>query len=114
MANGDRSAPTLEYNWAKWALQDGTGATDDGVWVDVGPFRKNGVLDVSGITTATIQVFGSNEETKPADATDGRQFGADITANGAFDLGALMRFMKVKISAHTTGTVRADLTAGRS
>lgn len=111
MANGDVVLNDKEFR--HWALQDGTGATSNGAWVDAGPYRKEAALDVSGITTATVQIFGSNEKTKPADGTDGRQIGTDITANTYRDVGPLTRWVKAKISAFTTGTVRADLVASR-
>lgn len=108
MANGDVKQDGSAFR--QWALQDGTGATDSGTWVDIGPFSARGMLEVSGITTATVQVYGSNAPTIPANATDGSLlYATNITSNGIVPLGDMTRWVKAKISAWTSGTVRADL-----
>lgn len=112
MANGDRRS--TKDGFAHWTLQDGTAAVDNGVWIDTEEHRLAGVLDISGITVATVQIFGSNAFKKPADATDGRKIGGDIIADALLEIGALPRWVKAKISAWTSGTILADLTSSHA
>lgn len=113
MANGDTVSPKFQHEYQIWELLADIGATSTGAWADTRVYGDKGVLDISGITTATLQVYGSNDETQPADASDGRQIGSDIIADAIFDLGTLPSFVKVKISAWTSGTIRANLKAYR-
>ncbi len=114
MANGDVidqvMQPTQLDFCQSWKLIEGSAATDDGAWVDVRGFRHFS-LDVSGITTATVQLRGSNATTKPANNTHGRQIGADITADGLVSAEIPVRWMKARVSAYTSGTVVAHLNA---
>ncbi len=86
-------------------LDDATGTTP-GVWVDVHGF-KDKTIHVSGVTTATLQVYGSNTPLIPANATDHIQLGSNITADSIVSITTPVRWMKVKVAAHTTGTIDA-------
>ena len=91
----------------------GIGAVDDGYWLNVQDL-KEGSLHITGITTATVQIYGANVTDEPADATDHIQIGADISSNAVFDMDSPVKWMKVKVSAHTTGTIKAIMLAHRS
>lgn len=118
MADGDfidagQAAPGAR--WQSFTLLDSATGTSTaaGKWVEVRGY-KNFTLDVSGITTATIQLRGSNAKTKPSDTDDGRQVGANVTADGITNFEFSLRWAKAIVSAFTTGTIsaRINMTAG--
>ena len=113
MANGEVVAPQYMHEFKVFKLLDAAGATTSGAWVDTRVYGDKAVLHIAGITTATVQIYGSNADTQPADATDGVQIGSDLTADGLWDLGTLPCFVKAKVSAHTTATIIANLKAYR-
>lgn len=82
-------------------------AVADGVWIDVIEYETVNI-HVSGVTTATIQVHGDSSATIPSNPTDGVVM-ATLTANGivAIPKSDLPRYVKVKISAWTAGTISA-------
>lgn len=81
-------------------------ATSTGSWIDVTAWNRI-TVDIKGITTATCQIFGSCEPTKPTDATDGRQIGSNITADASSEITRKLKWLKVKVSAWTAGTIYA-------
>lgn len=89
----------------RWRLIDAKVATGNGVWVDTGPFTENGTLHVDGITTATIEVRGSDATAKPADNTHGDIIGSAQTADVHLDLTNVPRWLKVRVTAWTSGTI---------
>ncbi len=102
MASGD------QIDKDAFLLLDGVTATGDGVWVDTKRFKVSSI-HVFGITTATVQVRGSNARTKPANNVDAIQIGANITADGIVSIAYPLRWIKCKVSAYTSGTVSAVL-----
>lgn len=78
--------------------------TDTGEWVTV-----TGVTPLSfqidGITSATVQLRGSNKPTKPANSSDEFQLGQNITVDGLFVLDAPVRFVKAKVSTYVSGSI---------
>lgn len=112
MASGDKRS--TKDGLRHWTLLDGVAATDNGVWIDTEEHRLAGVIDISGMTVATVQIYGSNAFAKPANATDGRQIGVDIVADTLLEIGALPRWVKTKISAWTSGTIIANLTSSHA
>ena len=100
MASGDQIGPN------SFKLLDGLAAQDDGVWVDARAFQTQSI-QVTGITTATIKICGSNAQTKPANNTHGAQIGSDITADSIVSVLHPVKWIKARISAHTTGTISA-------
>lgn len=86
---------------------DGKTATADGVWIHVGEYETVNI-HVQGVTTATIEVHGDSSATQPADASSGIVM-ASLTANGivAIPKADLPKYVKVKISAYTAGTISA-------
>ena len=96
-----------------FALQDGNfcPTTSNGHWIDVGNYRE-GWLDVTGITTATVVVQGANTATRPADSASGytiKSITADEHWTTAIDTGEasvilrlLPRWVKASISSCTT------------
>lgn len=89
-------------------LLTAAGAVDDGEWIDVlhyGPFS----LDIVISATATAQIRGSNALTKPADTVHERQIDVDVTASAIVEVTMPVRWLKVRVSAWTSGTVDAFL-----
>ena len=101
MAEGDkvkiREAIVYESVIAAVAVSDGMG------WVDTSGFAQ-AIIHVEGITTATVQFRGSNQTAQPG-LTDDEVPISEVTANGMTTLTGLPRWLKVKVSAWTTGTV---------
>ena len=85
----------------------GVAATDTGDWVDVSDL-ENMTIDVYGITTATVQVRGFNTISKPLASADGRLIGSNITTDKMVAIHP-MKWVKIKVSAWTTGTIIANL-----
>ena len=91
-------------------LLDDATATCPGDWTDVRKYVHKSV-HVSGITTATVQIYGSNTPVEPLNTTDHVQLGANITADSIREITYPVKWIKVKVSAHTTGTIDAYLLA---
>ncbi len=89
-----------------YTLLSSVTGTNTGTWKEVTGWSRI-TIDILGITTATCQIFGSCEPTKPADATDGRQIGSDVTANAMSEITRKLKWIKVKVSAYTAGTINA-------
>ena len=85
-------------------LVNAVAATQDGEWVDIYGVHPLS-LDISGITTATLQVRISNDLVKPADTSHERQAGTDITADSTVTIDAPYRWLKIRISAWASGTI---------
>jgi hypothetical protein len=83
-------------------------AINDGEWIDVSGLNQLS-LDIRGITSATVQLRGSNELIRPADNTHGNQLGADTTADGFVIVSATVRWMKLRVSTYVSGTINAYL-----
>jgi len=88
---------------------DAKGAVGDGVWIDTGGFPLK-TVEVQGITTATVVVTESHTDSanKPANTTHG-SVQATLTADGLTSWESAARWVKVRISAHTLGTITAYL-----
>jgi hypothetical protein len=84
-------------------------ATTDGEWIDASGLKTMSV-HVAGITTATVEIDGSNATTKPADNTHGIKLNAtDITTDQVVMMTINVRWVKVRITAYTSGTINAYL-----
>jgi len=68
-------------------------------------------IQIEGITTATVQIRGSNQKAQPENAADQFQLGANITSDGLFSLDAPVKWIKIKVPAYTSGTLNAYLMA---
>lgn len=85
--------------------------TGNGEWIDTSGMSAM-TIHITGIITATVEVDGSNEPTKPSDATHGIKLnGTDITANQMFTVTVPVRWLKARVTAWTSGTVNAYLEA---
>jgi len=112
MASGDVQLKTDEF--IQVLLTDAAVATENGVWVDLGPYRRDVNIHVSGITTGTVQIFGaSHVTTQPDAATDHTQIGSNVTADAHLALSGAPRWIKAKVSAWTEGTFNVGLVASR-
>ena len=86
-------------------------ATGDGEWIDTSSLALMSV-HVSGITIATVEIDGSNDAVKPADNTHGIKLNSiDITADQMIVITAPYRWLKVRVTAYTSGTINAMLEA---
>lgn len=86
-------------------LLDGVVATGPGPWRMAAGIQSP-TIQVSGITTATIQVEVSNDK---GDPTNVDQDGANITADGVQTITAGYRWVRANVSVWTSGTISARL-----
>lgn len=87
-------------------LLDGITSTTDGEWIDIeGVIGKT--LHIKGIGTATLKVCGSMDMTKPFNSNHEIQIGADITADCLLEIAAHLRWIKVRCSSYSSGTIYA-------
>lgn len=114
VAWGAIATPTIQVHGRtvmRAQLLTNAAAVGNGEWIDVAGFSLLSI-HITGITTATVEVDGSNEATRPADATHGIKINAtDITANQMVFITANMRWLKVRVTAYTAGSVNAWLEA---
>lgn len=94
--------------WAQ-LLTDQAAATD-GEWMAVLGWHPL-TIQIDGITTATVQVRGSNAKAQPANSTDGFQLGSDISTDSLVALDAPIKWIKVKVSTYVSGTLNAYMMA---
>jgi hypothetical protein len=109
MAHGDINLNTKRAMNA--TLLDAESSTSDGAWVDAMDFFT-GSVDVIISATGTVKLMGSDAPTKPADATDGRQIGSDITTSSQYTMDAPAHWIKAKVTANT-GQIDAYFTGKR-
>lgn len=103
MANGrviEMSEQTVHI-----AALDAVVAVDTGQWISTKGYDQ-GTIHIKGITTATVIINSSNEETRPTAATHDIQR-LSVTADAEHILATLPRWIKVRISAWTSGTIDA-------
>jgi len=86
-------------------LLNGVTGTNSGTWVDITSWNRLSV-HVKGIETATVQIHGSCEPSKPSDATDGIVL-SSLTADGIYSTNAKLKWIKAKVSSYTSGTIYA-------
>jgi hypothetical protein len=98
---GHPGKPLLQH-----AFLDAVAATSNGVWWDVSGWKDKSI-HISGISGDTVQIFGSNNPTCPANSADGFQIEDDITVdNYSVFTNQPMLWMKVKLT-RSAGTVSA-------
>jgi len=90
------------------ALLSGAVSAQSSSWQLIGHCKKLSI-DVSGISGDTVQVRGSNSATEPAATDDGRQVGSDITSDTIYAITDAVKWIKVKISTYSAGTISAQL-----
>ena len=90
------------------AFISGAVATTHGVWYDMTLWNQVSFDIRLGGGTSTVQIRFSNAATKPANSADEIQAGTDITADGIYTLIGPYRWVKVMISAWTSGTVNVN------
>ena len=81
-------------------------ANTNGVWASVDRVFPL-VLQVSGITDATVQVRVSAQPTSPAAADHQVQAGLDMTADGLVTLEYPVRWVKCLVTGYVAGTINA-------
>lgn len=114
MANGEIIQETVTSSIGAFSrtiklLDKVTAGNNNGKWVPFDLFAK-GTIEVKGLGTATLHLCGSNDN-DPADTDHGTQIGADITANGFVYLSNPYRFIKMRVSTYSSGTINAILHA---
>jgi hypothetical protein len=107
----DGTGPNPNSYTKCWKSVDAAVAIGNGVWVDARAFRSAS-LHTFGTFVATVQVRGSNSIADPGAANHEIAIGADITtATLTFITTLPVRWLKVRVSAYTSGTVNAYLCA---
>lgn len=102
MASGDLVVRHAQME--HWILIDAVTGTSDGVWIDTSVYPE-GSIHVKIAGTATVQVRGSDDPTKPANSAHEVQVDSDITATDLLSILHLPRWLKARISAHSSGQV---------
>ena len=86
-------------------------AVTNGEWIDVSGMRTV-TLDIRGITSATVEVDGSNAEARPADNTHGQKLnGTDITVDQVVVVTMPLRWLKVRVVSFVSGNIQALMEA---
>jgi hypothetical protein len=93
------------YAFSAFLLDDAT-STASGDWIEVRGLGS-GSIQTIGITTATVQIRGSNSPITPEG--DGVQIGSNITADGLTALTTRTRWIKAMCSSYTSGTIKVIL-----
>ncbi|MFQ5915378.1 MAG: hypothetical protein ACE5JS_19590 [Nitrospinota bacterium] len=101
--------PSFEDYIFRSTLISGATGTGNGAWELVAGMRTLNI-HVKGIGAATVTVNGSNDPTKPADS-DHEITLASITSDDIVTVQGPLRWMKARVSAHTSGTINAYLEA---
>ena len=91
-------------------LLDGITAIADGEWISAEALEGK-TIHVKGISTATLHICGSCDPAKPANGVHEIQIGDDITADCLVGVREMVKWLKVRCSAWTAGTISAFLTA---
>ncbi len=91
-------------SYLRATLLDAIVATGNGEWIDVSGLKSYNI-HTSGITTATLQIRGSNDVTKPSDATHDIQLGSNITADGMKQFTTPLKWLKLRVTVWTSGTI---------
>jgi hypothetical protein len=118
VASGDKANVTQGSEGIVLLDAVGTGATNDGVWVDCGEYTSGTVVALGAATTTVVTVnahngvLSSGQLVAPAAAV----VGAVVTTGGAgaavySSFPVLPRFIKCAVSVTGTGTVSAVLMA---
>lgn len=98
---------SLGHTTIQATLLDAVTATNVGTWVDCsGVYLLT--VEVTGITTATVDLRGSNLLTRPNDVQDEVQI-EDVTENSIIVVPFPIRWIKAAVSAYTSGTISAYL-----
>jgi len=99
---GHPNKPLLQHKFL-----DAVVGTNDGIWYDVSGWAGANI-HISGINGDTVQVFGSNKPTVPANNAAGCQLGSDITIDNSYlYFSGPWLWMKVKVSSAGSGTISA-------
>jgi len=105
----DGTGPSAASFMKCWKPVDAAVAIGNGVSVDARAFRSASV-HTFGTFVGTAQVRGSNAVADPGAANHEIQIGTDVTtATLTFITTLPVRWLKVRVSAYTSGTVNAYL-----
>lgn len=88
-------------------------STVTGEWFEVSGIHPIS-FQIIGINSATVQLRGSNNPSKPLDAADEFALGHDITTDGLLALDAPVKWVKAKVSAYTSGSINCYMLASSS
>lgn len=98
----------MKYMTDTFTLLNAATGTGSSEWFNISDLDEKS-LDIRISDTATVQVMVSNAPTQPAKATDGPQQGANVTADGMITFDSAAKWVKVKVSAYSAGTVTVYL-----
>ncbi len=88
-------------------LLDGVGAVAEGEYINTEGLATF-TIDVSGITTATVNIWGSNDAAHPTDSGEERELDS-IIADELLSFTGPISWVKARCSAWTAGTITAIL-----
>jgi len=89
-------------------------ATNTGTWTRAHRMHPFTVV-VSGSFSATVKVYVANSASAPSDSDhDFPQLGDDMTAPGVVHSDGPYEWVKVRVSAYTSGTISANLVAANN
>ncbi len=103
-----------DNNLTHGVFVDAASGTTNGVWVDADHLGGSGSVEITGTGTWTIQIRGSNAETKPANTSHGSQIADNIVAADLYPLNVKTRWVKARVSAYTSGTPSAHYVIGKA
>ncbi len=110
MAQGDRTSFPVGRSVVGIEAIIGAVATSDGVgWISTAGYSQV-LIHTEGMTTGTFQIRGSNQTAQPAATDDEAQIGSDFVdaaANVFTSVTTVPRWLKVMVSAWTTGTINS-------
>jgi hypothetical protein len=89
------------------ALLTAAAATGNGEWIQLAG-DVPATVQITGITTATVEVDGSNAVAQPANNTHGTSLG-NVTADGIINVTNPVEWIKARVTAYTSGTINANL-----
>lgn len=90
-------------------LKAATGTTH-GVWIPAALFQ-NIKLEITGTFNATLKAYGTHKM-DPGDSDDGIQIGSDITAAGFVAITGPYNFIRVGVTAFTSGSINCKALLG--
>ena len=95
-------------HWTKWKLLDAQAANTDGVWVDTDGFYPFS-LQISGITSASVILCGSNAEVRPANTDHGTPLHSTLTGDLFLGINMPVSWIKCRVTGYSAGTITAIL-----
>lgn len=98
----------MKYQINTQTLLNAATGTTSSEWFNIADLDEKS-LDIRISSSATVKVMVSNEPTQPTSANDGPQQGSDATGNAMVSFSSAAKWVKVKVSTFSSGTVTVYL-----